>query len=31
MYQACLMLDATKEDVENSFYNNAVKLFQCDD
>jgi len=31
MYQACLMLDATKEDVENIFYNNAVKLFQCDD
>jgi glutamate-1-semialdehyde 2,1-aminomutase len=31
MYQACLMLDATKEDVENIFYNNAVKLFQCDE
>lgn len=30
VYQACLMLDATKEDVENIFYNNAVKLFKCD-
>ena len=26
-YQACLMLDATRQDVEDIFYNNAIRLY----
>lgn len=27
VYQACLMLDATKENIEDFFYNNAIRLW----